>query len=139
MTTEAQERTVTIASVVDVVGALATDSLGGHIYFLDTNREHGSTGQGTESLATVVNKGDRLVWIVLGMECEAYVSIDDILIDKNFCAPEKKFYEGTDISYWSGKVKKDLELMPYTIKLKLGSRAEPMVTTSELSLINPPA
>jgi hypothetical protein len=135
MATKTQQKTITIASVIDVVGVLATDSTKGQVYFMDTNKANGSTGQGTENLKTVVAKGDRLVWTVIFLECEAYAAIDDIIIDKSYCEPQKKTYEGTDVSYWVGTVKKDLTLTPYTIKFLVGTRAEPIATASSLYLV----
>lgn len=128
-------KTTTIASVIDVVGALATDSLNGQVYFMDTNKANGSTNQGTENLRTAVSKGDRLVWTVIFLECEAYAAIDDIIIDKDYCEPKKETYEGTDVSYWVGIVKKDVTLTPYSIKFKVGTRDEPIATASSLCLV----
>ena len=135
MTTQTTGKTITIASVIDVVGALANDSLSGQVYFMDTNKANGSTHQGTENLRTVVKKGDRLVWTVIFLECEAYVAIDDIIIDKDCCEPKKEFYEGTDVSYWVGTVKKDVTITPYSVKFKVGTRAEPIATDSSLCLV----
>lgn len=129
-------KTITIAAVIDAVGALATDSLSGQVYFMDTNKSNGSSGQGTESLKTVVEPGDRLVWTVTSLECEAYGAIDEIIIDKDYCEPEKKIYDGTDVSYWVGTVKKDLTMTPYTIKFKVGTRAESIPTASPLYLVS---
>ncbi|MFM6818012.1 MAG: hypothetical protein ACKPKB_17685, partial [Dolichospermum sp.] len=68
-------------------------------------------------------------------ECEAYAAIDEIIIDKKYCEPEKKVYEGTDVSYWSGTVKENVQLVPYTIKFNVGTRAESIATASPLYLI----
>ncbi|MBW4597877.1 MAG: hypothetical protein KME46_34470 [Brasilonema angustatum HA4187-MV1] len=130
-----EPKTITIASVIDVVGVLATDSLRGQVYFMDTNTEEGSTNQGTENLKTSVQPGDRLVWTVIFLECEAYAAIDEIVIDKNYCEPEKKTYEGTDVSYWIATVKKEVKSVPYNIKFKVGTRAESISTSSPLYLI----
>ncbi|MFM5997488.1 MAG: hypothetical protein ACKPGB_21240 [Dolichospermum sp.] len=128
-------KTITIASVIDVVGALATDSLSGQVYFTDTEKASGSTGHGTENLKTIVSVGDVLVWTVTFLECEAYAAIDEIIIDKKYCEPEKKVYEGTDVSYWSGTVKENVQLVPYTIKFNVGTRAESIATASPLYLV----
>jgi hypothetical protein len=128
-------KTITIASVIDVVGALATDSLKGEVYFTDTEKANGSTGHGTDSLKTMVAAGDRLVWTVTFLECEAYAAIDEIIIDEKYCEPEKKVYEGTDVSYWSGIVKKNVSLVPYTIKFKVGTRDESIATATPLYLV----
>jgi hypothetical protein len=130
-----KEKTITIASVIDVVGALATDSLNGEIYFMDTNKENGSKEQGTDQLKTMVSTGDRLVWTVTFLECEAYAAIDDIVIDKSYVEPKKEIYEGTDVSYWVGTIKKNVSFLPYSIKFKVGTREESIATTSSLCLI----
>lgn len=128
-------KTITIATVIDVVGALATDSLVGQVYFMDTEKASGSTGHGTESLKTMVSQEDVLVWTVIFLECEAYAAIDQIIIDNDYCEPEKKVYEGTDVSYWTAKVKKNVQSIPYTIKFKVGTRAEPISTAAPLYLV----
>lgn len=128
-------KTITIAAVLDAVGALATDSLSGQVYFMDTNKANGSTGQGTENLRTVVEKGDRLVWTLTSLECEAFGDIEEIIIDKDSCEPEKKVYEGTDVTYWTATVKKNITITPYTIKFKAGTRAQSIPTASPLYLV----
>ena len=128
---------ITITAVVDVVGALAAGNLSGSFYLLDTNRGNGSTGIGTEDLKTVVTEGDRLLWSVLPLECEAYVSIAGIAVGADVCEPEKKFYPGSDISYWVATVKEDVELAPYNIEFQVGSAAEPMTTASTSALVGP--
>ena len=133
---EAQKHPITISAVVDVVGALATGSLSGNVYLVDTNRENGSTGLGTEELRTAVRKGDELLWTVLPLECEAYVAIDDIVMDKSICAPARKVYPGTDVAYWVGTVKKEAgAATPYDIKFKLGTRIDPMTTATASYLV----
>jgi len=84
-------KTITIASVIDVVGALATDSLSGQVYFTDTEKASGSTGHGTENLKTMVSVGDVLVWTVTFLECEAYAAIDEIIIDKKYSNHKRRF------------------------------------------------
>src|SRR5262249_37597397 len=119
------------------VGALATRSLQGNLYLLDTNRAGGSTGLGTEELRTRVQGGDQILWTVLPLECEAYVSIDDIMIDKEVCEPVQKTYPGTDISYWVGTIKKDdTGVTTYQISFKLGTRTDPMTTALSPALVN---
>lgn len=127
---------ISISAVVDVVGALATRSMHGNLYLLDTNKAGGSTGIGTEELRTRVRGGDQLLWSVLPLECEAYVSIEDIVIDEEVCEPERRTYPGTDISYWVGTVKKDdIGVTPYQISFKVGTRTDPMTTASSPVLV----
>lgn len=127
--------TITIVTVIDVVGALATESIKGNIYLMDTNKQNGSWGQGTENLRTVAEKGDKLVWTVQSLECEAYASIEDILIDPEYCEPKKETYEGTDVTYWVGTIKKDIKAIPYQTRFRLGTREEPMANPSSPFLV----
>lgn len=128
-------KTITIISLVDVVGALASGTIGGNLYLLDNNRLGGSSGEGTEVLKTMVNEGDQLVWTVMSLEPEAYASIDGILIDSDYCEPEQKTYEGSDVTYWVGKVKKKLQTVPYKLKVAVGTRPEPLVTPNSAALV----
>ena len=128
-------KVISIISVIDVVGALATDSLDGNFYLMDSNKAYGSTFQGTQNLKTLVKLGDKLVWNVQPLECEAFASIADIIIDKDICEPKKKLYGGTDVNYWVGIVKKDVEHVPYKIAFKVGIKKEPMVSDTGCSLI----
>lgn len=124
-----ERRPISIAAVIDVVGALATGALHRNLYLYDTGKAAGSTGHGTEQLRTVVRAGDQLLWSAIPLECEAYLAIDAVEIDPSVCEPIRKIYPGTDISYWTGTVKKDaIPATPYRIAFLLGSRTEPMVT-----------
>jgi len=125
-----QQRPISISAVVDCVGVLASRSTHGHLYLYDTNKAGGSTGFGTEELRTRVRKGDQLLWNVLALECEAFVAIDGIVIDKDVCEPVRKVYPGTDVAYWTGVVKKDVvAAVPYQLKFKVGTRPDPITST----------
>ncbi|MET8682938.1 hypothetical protein ABZ921_22005 [Streptomyces atriruber] len=131
----AVKRPISITAVVDAVGALAAGNLNGHLYMYDTNKSGGSTGFGTEELQTKARRGDQILWNCLALECEAFVAIDDIIIDSEICEPERKVYPGTDVAYWTGTVKKDAGPITYQIKFKLGTRDEPITTTLSSSLV----
>ncbi|KUL57592.1 MULTISPECIES: hypothetical protein [unclassified Streptomyces] len=132
----AAKRPISITAVVDAVGALAAGDTQGHLYMYDTNRAGGSTGFGTEELRTRANRGDVLLWNCLALECEAYVSIENIVIDPEVCEPVRKVYPGTDVSYWTGTVKKTgPEPVAYRIAFKLGTRDEPITATLSSSLV----
>lgn len=127
---------ISITAVVDAVGALSSGSVRGHLYMYDTNKAGGSSGFGTEELRTRVRMGDRVLWNVLALECEAYVGIAGIDIDKDVCEPERKVYPGTDVAYWIGTVKKDdISVVPYQIRFLVGTRAEPIVTALSPTLV----
>ncbi|MFG2003956.1 hypothetical protein ACGFNU_32845 [Spirillospora sp. NPDC048911] len=127
-----QERQVSITAIVDCVGSLATGTLLGNLYLYDTNKAGGSSGLGTGELTTKVKKGDQLVWTALALTRETYVCIHGIDIDGEVCVPERKVFPETDVSYWVGTVKKDVEqFVPYQLQFKVGRKDEPM--TSPLS------
>jgi hypothetical protein len=127
--------TITVTAVIDIAAALSNESLSGNVYFIDNNKVNGSSGEGTETLRTMVKKGDRLVWSVHALECEAFSGIEEIIIDKNTCEPEKKIHEHSDFTYWVGTVKQDVKVLAYNVRFRLGSRAEAMTTVASPCLV----
>ncbi|KAF0814287.1 hypothetical protein IGB42_01188 [Andreprevotia sp. IGB-42] len=132
-------KAISIVAVVDVVGALANDTLTGNLYLLDNNKSNGSTDEGTDVLKTRVKKGDQLVWVVQTLECEAYASIAGIDVDSKFAEyiePQQKTYQGTNVTYWSATIKKDLDVpVPYNLRFRLASRASDIATSSSPLLL----
>lgn len=130
-------KTINIVALVDVVGALASDTLDQNIYLIDNNKENGSSGEGTEILKTVVEDGDTIIWNIAPIEPEAYASIADIQIDNNFCETEEKRFEESDITYWSGKVRGDSKekYVYYKLKIKLGIHEKELVTENSPCLV----
>ncbi|NRB39911.1 MAG: hypothetical protein HRU20_15825 [Pseudomonadales bacterium] len=130
-------RTISIVCVVDVAGVLARNKMSGNHYLVDNNKVNGSTEEGTEVLKTKVSKGDKVVWVAQPLETESFASIEGILIDKDYCNPKKKYYEGTNVSYWVGIVKKDTDQheIPYNLQFKVGSRAEEMLSSAIPTLV----
>ncbi|MDN3354379.1 hypothetical protein [Actinomadura sp. DC4] len=132
----APDRPISITAVIDPVAALAAGTVRGNLYLYDTNKTGGSTGLGGEELRTRVRKGDQLLWNTLPLECETYAAISAILIDAEICEPKQKVYPGTDISYWSATVKRDLtEPVPYRIQFRLGTVTEPITTETSPALV----
>lgn len=115
-------KTITIISVVDVIGALADESLNYNIYLFDNNKTGGSQGLGTDCLKTKVSVGDRLLWTIMPMEPESYSAINGIIIDKTVCEPSLRTYEGSDVTFWEGIVKRDIEEIPYVISFAFGNK-----------------
>lgn len=128
---------ISIVCVIDVVGALANNTLSENIYLVDNNKINGSTQEGTEFLKTMVQEGDDIVWVIQPLECEAHASIENVLIDNDYCTPEKKYYQGTDVCYWTGKIKKGINIdeIPYSLQLKVGSRVDLMASNSTPKLV----
>jgi hypothetical protein len=131
--------TIAIVSVVDVAAALAADTLTGSVYLMDNNKANGSTDEGSEVLKTKVRKGDQLVWVCVPLECEAHVNITGVEIDnkyREYCDPTQAVYPGTNVVYWHGEIKKDLDVtIPYHLKFQLGSHNGDMAMTAFPSLI----
>ncbi|RJF75406.1 hypothetical protein D4Q52_09485 [Rhodopseudomonas palustris] len=141
---ESDMNTIAIVSVVDVVGALAANDLTGSFYLFDDNKSKGSRDEGTEALQTRVSKGDQVVWTSIPLECEAYISISGVEIDKkykDYCDVRKDVYPGTNVVYWLGEIRKELDgPIPYTLKFKLGShKGEFAISTSPALIGDPPA
>ncbi|MFI6507118.1 hypothetical protein ACIBCT_05895 [Streptosporangium sp. NPDC050855] len=131
-------RPVTITAVVDPVAALASENLDGNLYLYDTNRPAGSTGFGTPELHSRVRKGDTLLWNVIPLECETYVSLADVEIDPQIAEPTQKVYPGTDIVFWTAEVKQDLtEPVPYRLSFLLGTVTTPFTPSGRPALSGP--
>jgi hypothetical protein len=129
-------RTISITAVVDCVASLASGTVGGNVYLFDTNASGGSQGQGSQALHTRVARGDRLVWTVFGLECEAYVGITGISIDEAVCEPRRGFYPGTDIAYWTGTVSGDAAgTSPYQLAFAVGTRTDIMLAPVSAALV----
>ncbi|GAB2837579.1 hypothetical protein GCM10022221_41210 [Actinocorallia aurea] len=128
-------RPVTITAVVDPVAALASGDLDENLYLYDTNRKAGSSGFGTPGLVTRVRKGDTLLWNVIPLECETFVALAGIEIDRRVADPVRKFYPGTDIAFWTATVKRDIvKPVPYRLSFLLGGVAEPYAVLAEQTL-----
>lgn len=133
-------RPVTITAVVDPVAALASKNLDDNLYLYDTNRADGSTGFGTPELRSLVRKGDTLLWNVIPLECETYVSLTGIEIDPQIAEPTQKVYPGTDIVFWTAEVKQDItEPVPYRLSFLLGTVSTPFSPTARPALAGPAA
>ena len=132
-------KTITIMTMIDVVGALASNSLTNNIYMIDDNKLNGSQDLGTGVLKTKVEQGDNLLWVVLSIEPEAFGTITGIIIDPDYCEPEQQYYVGSDVAYWQGTVKKDLQSVPYDLKIRIGTRDEELTTPEAPSLIGNPS
>lgn len=128
-------KTIVITSLVDVIGMLSNDSLDKNLYLMDNNRADGSTDQGTDMLKTKVQKGDQIIWTTMSLEPEAYASITGIDINHEYCEPQEQIYQGSDVVYWAGIIKKDISSIPYKIFYNIGTRSENVSTSNSPSFI----
>lgn len=120
--------TISIIAVVDVAAALSGDQMEGNLYLVDNNRKNGSTLQGTDQLRTFVRKDDVIVWAIQALECESEARIVEIVgLPADVCEVEENTFPGTNVTHWTGVVKKDIEkALPYSLKFYLASREKPM-------------
>lgn len=134
-----KNKTISILVIVDVVGALASDTLDGNIYLIDNNQKNGSTDEGTDQLKTQVEVGDKILWNILPLEPEAFATVSDIVIDPEYCKVEKKKYQESDIMYWLGTVKKQPKVLPYKLRIKLGTQENAFESEAPMGLTGKPS
>jgi hypothetical protein len=132
---DSHKKTVTIVTVIDIVGALTTRSLDGVTFLFDDNRRFGSDGLGTASLRTKVRAGDTLVWTTFPLEVEAFVGISEVVIAPAICKPERRRFPGSDIIYWQAIVLDCSDEVPYQIKYFVGDDQTVMSPTRSPFLI----
>lgn len=129
-------RVISILAAVDVIGVLSHGTLGCNIYMFDNNRSNGSTGQGTEDLKTMItfheHKSVELIWNVVPLEPEVFVEITELEIDKEYVEVDQYVYEGSDITYWRGRVLKPFDRLVYRLFIKAGNKKEVFIQTCEL-------
>jgi hypothetical protein len=113
-------KTITISLYIDVISALSANNLSGCLYGLDNNKRFGSLNEGTASLITKVNKGDKLVWNSSSIEPESFSEITEIHMDPEYCEVEKHYYPGSDIVFWTGIVIKQPDLLDYSASIVMG-------------------
>ncbi|MCX6461371.1 MAG: hypothetical protein NTZ03_13825 [Actinobacteria bacterium] len=127
---------VVIKMTIDVLAALHEDRLDGNMFAFDTARSAGSHGLGTSALATAVKPGDRLLWLLIPLECEAEATIDGISIPGMLAAPRTETESSImETSAWHCSVGTIDEALPYSITLTLGRNGRELTLVDSLSLI----
>lgn len=127
---------VSIRMIIDPATALEAGTPHGSLFMFDNRRRAGSLGQRTDHLQTAVAPNDIITWVLLPIECEVYVELEEINIDKEFCEVSSHYYPGTNVRYWTGKVKKAVGDLPYSMTFKVGRRHILMSTDSTARLID---
>lgn len=126
---------VAINTLIDVLGALASDTMENNIYLVDSNKAQGSTQLGTGQLHSSVQVGDIVRWTVESLEPEAFATITAIEIDSSVIDVTMMTYPGSDVTYWQGKVKKKFETLPYQLQVLLGTQTKPMQADTGMALV----
>ncbi|SFW85816.1 hypothetical protein [Chitinophaga sancti] len=130
-----ESRTITIMSLIDVIGALAEDSMKANVYLFDNNKSKGSVNEGTGRLKTKVKAGDTLFWTLMSLEPESFAEISNISIDPEICRLEKKKYPQSDVVFWEGEVLKEAASTPYKITFEIGYQKQKFETEENPELI----
>lgn len=128
---------VSIRMIIDPATALEAGTPHGSLFMFDNRRRAGSQGQRTDRLQTAVAPNDIITWVLLPIECEVYVELAGINIDKDLCEVSSHYYPGTNVRYWTGKVKKAVGDLPYSMTFEVGRRHIQMSTDSTARLIDP--
>lgn len=128
-------RTVAINTLIDVVGALAAETLTDNVYLIDNNESYGSTHEGTDQLQSSVKVGDIVLWTVESLEPEAFASIEEIKFDSTCIRVEQRTFRGSDVTYWVGEILKKFDRCPYEMKILLGTQDEPLQTDTNPALV----
>lgn len=128
-------KAITINVVTNAMDILAAGSLNGNIYLFDNNRLGGSEREGTDALCCVLSgnipensNGNpveyRIFWTVTNLCPCVYIEISDLQMSGDAFAVEKKYYEGTNISYWTGTVCKPFDTATCVLTIKVGTYAK---------------
>jgi hypothetical protein len=115
--------TLSVLLVVDTAGALATGSLSGNCYMVDTNGYLGSWGEGTPALHTVCEDGQTLVWSVAPVSADAQVTITGFsgdMVAQSVCRPAVNA-----AGVWAGVVETHgaFASYAYTVTVSIGGAA----------------
>jgi len=115
---------IDILIAVDVVGALASGSLEGNVYLVDTNKYIGSWNQGQSGLVTACQDGTTLTWGVASVDPGDDVEITGFagpLVDSKVCQPASNPIAGNGA--WSGLVESQGQFasFAYTVTLAMQS------------------
>ncbi len=118
--------TLSILIVVDVLGALADESLINNVYMVDTNHYLGSWQEGSDALHTLCQDGQLLQWYTTSVSPNNDIEISSFsgeIVSGNICIPSHQGYPGD--SFWAGRVETHgrFASYSYTITLTMGGKS----------------
>ncbi len=128
---------INIITVVDVVGALSSDSLEENLFMMDNSRSRLTTGQGTDKLCTGVTFTQVLNWHIWAIDVQVDLlphgirwfdsSKKPLSEEKSPCA-KSKLYGAPSGSYWAAIVKLQEQIGEgryyYQLGLEVNNRQE---------------
>jgi hypothetical protein len=111
---------------VDTAGALASGSLVGNCYAVDTNHYIGSWREGSDQLSTVCQDGQRIVWSPAAVAADAALTISGFggpMVDQGICrpSPSPEIADGA----WSGQVEAQGQFAPFDYTVTLTASGSP--------------
>lgn len=121
MTVKRKGKEITIRVVLDACGAMDDGAFVSNLCMFDNNRLEGSTGQGTNALATAVGPNDTVCWLLAPIECEAYFDLHSITFPEGTCTVERRLHEGTGVYCWYATVDRPIIDAPYEMTFILGA------------------
>jgi len=130
---------INVLCVVDVIGALKNNTLGGNYYVVDNSRSPLTSGQGSESLSSSVRFTQVLNWHVMAIDFQTGIHLTNILFYRNEvdtpCAKLKE-YGAPSGNYWAGIVNQSslIEGGIYYYKMEFEMGGRRMLTSQFQSL-----
>lgn len=117
---------IDVLIVIDAVAALASGSLQGNVYLVDTNKYLGSWQEGQSELNTVCQDGQLLTWSAVPVNPGSEVSIEGFsgqAVTSKVCVP--RFNPIAGGGAWSGTVQTQGEFasFPYSVTLNASGRS----------------
>lgn len=117
------QKTLSVLIVIDTEGALASGSAIGNAYLVDTNGFLGSWQEGTDSLNTICQDGQIVVWSAMPVSPGGDVSIagfSGAMVSSGVCTPAAE--GGPGQQFWSGKVEAQGAVTPfdYAVAVSIG-------------------
>ena len=115
---------VDILITVDVVGALAANTLQGYVYLVDTNKYLGSWQEGQSTLNTVCQDGQVFTWSIASVDPGSAVDIGGFsgpMVDGRICVPAQDPIAGNTV--WNGRVETQgaYASYPYSVTVAMGA------------------
>ena len=132
---------INIVTVVDVVGALASESLDGNIHLIDNSRSSTTTGQGTAELSTTCKHGQVINWLIYAVDLQSPALIHNIDFEGsvNPCLKLQPYGAPVFGPYWAGIVKLEADLKsgvyPYRLEIEMAGRTMTMNQTPALNIV----
>jgi hypothetical protein len=123
---------VVVRVFVDALSALYADSLEDSVFGFDSRRAFGSQELGGPNVSTAVQGGDRIFWLVVSLECEAFVHLHSIEFENPALVPTPVSVDG--VSVFTLTVPTLTSVEPYSLDICVGTSGKTMRHSSGFSI-----